>query len=343
MQPILTPKKNLKYKRLGVICLVFMPFIFSCSSKAQPLHSADITVTSKQLEVSQINQQTTNQAKPAGELSANISSQPSAQTALNENQANLNKNAQQQSLNENPDPINSSQEPLPRIELNRENTKSKRNHWAFLFPYTAKYTVISDGDKLGTATRSLKRTTGHWSLEIKSELRKWMLKLKSNEYSLFNIVGNELYTHKFFTSTKISFKDDREIVQDFNWDTNRETGKKDSQTWELSLDEHLYDRMSHIVQMRADLLQNKTEFVYLISYKGKRKPYRYTLKAKQKIVTEFGTFEALRFNRSSGDDGRFSIWFAPALNYFPIKIAQFEQDKPDVELILKTLSFENLE
>ncbi|MET1253671.1 DUF3108 domain-containing protein [Aliikangiella maris] len=223
-------------------------------------------------------------------------------------------------------------------EQNRMYARLKENPWFFLHPYNAVYEIASDGEKLGKATRRLKRQNNQWELEISSKLKKWLLSLKSKETSAFIIKNKQLQTTHFLTSTKISFKSPRMVEQNFDWQKQIETGKKGEQFWELPLQDQLFDRMSHILQLRADLLTHQPTFKYLISYKGRRKIYEYAKTAKESLQTPMGTYEAIRMDRISGDDSNFSIWLCPELNYFPIKIAQFEQDKPDVILTLSQLS-----
>lgn len=224
-------------------------------------------------------------------------------------------------------------------EENRLKTQLKNNPWLFLHPYNATYEVHSDGEKLGNAKRQLENNNGIWKLLISTKLKKWLLSLKSYEYSDFLIAQKELFSQKFYTETDISFKKARKISQEFNWADKLETGHKGKKNWQLPLDEHVYDRMSHILKLRADLLTNKRHFEYLISYKGKHKTYRYKKADIEIIKTQIGEYATLRMDRIKGDDSDFSIWLCPELDYFPIKIAQFEQDKPDVILTLAQLDY----
>ena len=235
------------------------------------------------------------------------------------------------------DQINA-QELLPS-EINRRKQKLRQNPWLFLHPYLATYEIYSENDRLGVANRQLSDTDGLWQLKISTKLKKWLLTLKSNEYSNFKIQQQELLTQKFYSSTKISFKKARTIEQNFDWINRIETGKKNKKNWQLELSEQVFDRMSHILELRADLLRGEENFEYLVSYKGSRKLYQYTRAATEKLNTPLGELEVIRMNRISGDDSSFSIWLSPELNYFPVKIAQFEQDKPDVELRVKSLIF----
>ena len=219
-------------------------------------------------------------------------------------------------------------------EHNRIKSGIRKNLWNFLEPYNAVYQVHSEGDKLGMAKRQMYQENDSWKLSISTNLKKWLLSLKSEEYSKFKIQDQTLMTGQFYSKTKISFKKNRTISQLFDWQNKIENGNKGKKKWQLPLDTHLFDRMSHVLQLRADLIKGKKQFEYLISYKGKRKTYSYVKSEIEVIKTDIGEFAAVRMDRVDGDDSSFSIWLCPELNYFPIKIAQFEQDKPDVILTL---------
>ena len=232
---------------------------------------------------------------------------------------------------------------LSANEHNRITNNLRQNPWVFLHPYNASYVIHSEGDKLGNASRNMLFEDGIWKLQVSTKLKKWMLTLKSQEFSKFVIADNKLFTNEFFTSTKISFKSARTVQQSFDWQQKMEAGKKGKQNWKLPLDEHLYDRMSHLVKLRSDLLSGAKEFNYTISYKGKRKTYSYKVTGDETISTQMGKIDTVRLDRVSGDDSRFSLWLSPEYNYLPIRIAQIEQDKPDVVLTLSKLEFINLD
>ena len=235
--------------------------------------------------------------------------------------------------------IHSNSGSLNANERNRIQDSLNQNPWLFLHGYNATYEITADGDKLGQATRNMSNEDGAWRLEISTKLKKWFLTLKSQEISQFEIENNQLLTKQFYSNTKLSFKKDRIVQQDFNWDNKTETGTGGKSDWTLPLDEPVFDRMNHMLKLRADLLRNKEEFNYLISYKGKRKYYSYSRAESEKLTTSFGEFDTVKMVRTSGDDSNFTVWLSPELNYFPIKIAQFEQDKPDVVMTLSDLKF----
>jgi hypothetical protein len=215
--------------------------------------------------------------------------------------------------------------------------------WQFLQPYQAIYDVNSDGEKLGQSTREMIFDNGHWTLKSSTKIKKWMLSLKSSEYSNFNIESNRLLPQEFYTNTKITFKKPREMSQIFNWENQLEKGQRGESTWELPLKKKVFDRMSHILALRKDLIKGKNKFNYLVSYKGQRKNYQYTAKGSETLKTSLGELDVIRMDRNKDNGDRFSIWLCPKFNYLPVKIAQFEKDKDDVVLTINKLEMEPIE
>ncbi len=221
----------------------------------------------------------------------------------------------------------------------RHFSQTKLGPWIFLHPYSAKYAVFSDNDKLGEATRNLKRENNQWKIQLSTQLSKWMLNFKSNEFSTFHLAGNNLKVSNFFTSTKVTFKSARVIEQNFDWEKAIETGRYKKHQWALPLEGEVYDRMSHLVKLRYDIINGAKSFEYQVSYKGSHKIYSYENYGKERVKTPYGEFDTIRLNRVKGDDSNFSIWLSPELNYFPVKIAQIEQDKPDVIMLLSDFQY----
>ncbi|WP_196138274.1 DUF3108 domain-containing protein [Aliikangiella sp. G2MR2-5] len=213
--------------------------------------------------------------------------------------------------------------------------------WRFLRQYRAVYSVNSDGKELGKATRTLTEVNNIWKLQIQSKLSKWMLTLRSNEFTEFVPANSLIKTRKFYTSSKVTFKSPRVIEQSFDWQARKETGKRDKQQWELSFECKIYDRMSHLIQLRADLLNGTENLLYNVSYKGRHKLYQYQISGQETLKSNLGNLETIRIDRIKGDESRFSLWLSPELNYLPVQIAQVEQDKPDVTMSLVEFEYIN--
>lgn len=235
----------------------------------------------------------------------------------------------------------SKNQPTDIIVTNTEVT-AKAPQWKFLHPYSAIYDVYSSDDKLGRATRKMTNTNGQWLLETKADISKYFIKLKSNESTRFQLVNNQLQTDWFYSHTKVTFKKPRVIEQTFDWKNSTEKGSKGKRQWQLTHQHQVFDRVSHIIQLREDLLHGKTVFDYKVSYKGKIHDYQYSIESHENIDTKMGVLKTIKLVRNKSNGDVFTLWLAPELNFIPVQIGQFEQDKPDVKLKLKSLTYEPL-
>ncbi len=220
--------------------------------------------------------------------------------------------------------------------------------WRFLSDYSAIYQVYYDDDLVGTANETLTFTKGLWKLNLSAKLKKLFFKINSNEYSEFIIDNNILRTQKFHSKTEITFRKDKIIEQIFDWSNKVETGFYKKRSWQLPLDEQVFDRISHTIELRQELFNrensnninspNNVNIEYKVSHKGKREIYTYKFRGKKNLITPYGDFEAIQFERVKKNGDKFLIWISPKLNYFPIKISQKEKNKSEVSFLLKSFN-----
>ncbi len=217
----------------------------------------------------------------------------------------------------------------------------KSGNWHFLQPYSALYRVISDGDVIGESQRELSLSNNIWQLSSSAEVSLYFLDVKSSEFSKFALINQQLNTLEFDSKTKLPFKKERHMHQVFNWQSGDEVGKKNAKRWQLNHQDYVFDRVSHMVQLRADLLANKTRFSYNVSYKGKLHEYHYHTEGQETVSTQNGEYRTIKLTRTKPNGDTFSLWLAPKLDYFPVQIAQYEDDKPEIVMQLTSLTLSN--
>ncbi|MBV1911192.1 MAG: DUF3108 domain-containing protein [Kangiellaceae bacterium] len=225
------------------------------------------------------------------------------------------------------------------INFETTRTTTNANPWLFLHPYSAIYKVVSDGNDLGQAIRRLQLQDDQWELSSTATLSKYFVKLKNFESSKFEIENKKLITNEFLSKTKITFKKEKKMKQIFDWDNGIEIGSRGKKKWRLTHDETVFDRVSHLLQLRADLIANKAQFIYQVSYKGKLQTFQYINELRESLSTELGKMDTIKLTRTKSNGDIFSLWLSPSLNYFPVKIAQLEKDKAEVIMILKSLEY----
>lgn len=219
-------------------------------------------------------------------------------------------------------------------------TIEDNKQWRFLHPFSAKYSVLSNNKKLGQAIRLLTHKKNQWELSSKAKITKYFIKLKNDEKTQFHIDNKRLVTDYFMSKTKMSFKKEKKMEQSFDWVNKVENGSRGKKTWRVALKEQTFDRVSHLFQLQEDLLKGKTDYSYLISYKGKLVTYRYQLIKTDHVKSPMGELSAVKMLRTKENGDQFVIWLSPDLNYFPIKIAQYDKGEPDITLLIESLNYD---
>ncbi len=222
-----------------------------------------------------------------------------------------------------------------------EAPKSQKNPWLFLHGYEAKYKVQSEGETLGHTTRKLSLKDNRWTLATYAKISKYFVSVRNTETTEFHLKDDLLVNDRFYSKTKITFKKAREMQQIFDWENKLETGNRDDKNWQISLEKQVFDRVSHIIQLRSDLLAGKQLFDYDVSYKGKLHIYSYIEEKKEVLQTKMGALASIKLVRTKANGDIFILWLCPELNYLPIKIAQYEQDKADVTLVLESVKYQS--
>lgn len=231
------------------------------------------------------------------------------------------------------------QAPIVQSNIAQSNIEQPTNLWRFLHDYQARYAVQSEGTTLGHATRALKFDDQKWTLSTSAKISKFFISVKTRETSTFHIKDNELVNDHFYSRTKISLKKARVMEQIFDWDNKIETGYGRKKSWEIPLDKQVFDRVSNVIQLRADLLAGKTDFNYDVSYKGKAFVYSYNLVKTETLKTKIGDISTIKFLREKANGDQVVLWLAPEYNYIPFKIAQYEKGEADVTLFLESIEY----
>ncbi len=233
--------------------------------------------------------------------------------------------------------------PITSAETQQENSLQveaiSQQPWVFLKSYLAKYKVVSKKKTLGHASRKLSFVDGRWTLTSFAKISKFFLTLRNNETSQFHIKDENLFSDRFYTRTKLTFKKARTMEQNFDWELKTEKGQRNKKAWELKHDDLVYDRVSHLFRLRADLITGQQSYVYPVSYKGRVTEYKYSIEKQEKIKTKMGELATLKLVRLKSNGDRFVVWLCPDMNYFPVKIAQYEKGEPDVTLILESFEY----
>ena len=107
---------------------------------------------------------------------------------------------------------------------------------------------------------------------------------------------------------------------EFDWDTLWARGQHDGQYAEIPLEPGVMDRLTADLDVMLTLQSGGQPGSQLLADSNRIKTYEYTAMGRETIDVKAGRFETLKFLRQRpGSSRRTFIWYAPELNYLPIR------------------------
>lgn len=133
----------------------------------------------------------------------------------------------------------------------------------------------------------------------------------------------------------------------FDWDNNKASVKYKDESKTLDITEHTFDNYSaQLLLMREFIHESNNEnakFSYSVISKGRLKQYEYQQQETELITTKLGEFDSNKFVRKKDNDKKTTYfgWYAEKLNYIPVKLDKFENDKLDVSVQITAIKWLN--
>jgi hypothetical protein len=210
-----------------------------------------------------------------------------------------------------------------------------------LMPYEARYDILDGSDPVGTADRTLTLSDNTWRLEQSTSIKRWYYKYEFTESSEFIIQNETPLPQQYASITKRSFKDNRIIKSQFNWDKNIETGSRNGDTWTLELAKPVVDHLSYQIALRLKADQQRRKETFRVSYKGELDTYQFINDGEHTIKTELGDIKTILWTQKPNNkhDKIMLIWLAPELQYMPVQMAQYRNGKAEGTIRLKYLNW----
>lgn len=197
-------------------------------------------------------------------------------------------------------------------------------------PYSAEYRVSMGSLVIGRANITLRLSDdGQYSYRAYTApvgLAAVFRKDEITEQSEGRIVDDTiipsryLYTHKRPKRT-------RQVNLDFNWPASRVANQTAGSLWSMEIPKGTQDKFSQQLALILALGRGDRAAEYQVADGGLLKSYRYTEVNRELINTESGEYQTIKLARNKDDrPSRATLWFAPELNYLPVKIAKHEKD-----------------
>lgn len=212
-------------------------------------------------------------------------------------------------------------------------------------PFVAKYTLFQDSDRVGEMTKTLSRVNdGTYRLKTSSKARLLFVKITYKEDAIFEWRENRAIPQSYLRTTDSSFTSERKTVQTFNWPTMTETGTYKDKSWDNELSESSHSRLTDIVQFQEQLKSSKEpiqSMAFLVHDRGSSKNESFQFEAFDIIDTPSGKYTTWRYRKTHNNPKRQSLyWFAPELDFIPVRVQQFKDGEEQANMMLKKIAFD---
>jgi len=203
-----------------------------------------------------------------------------------------------------------------------------------LSPFNLTYSVGNNMISAGSATVTLVQKENKWTYSLKtspSGVVKLIGKGKIDEISHFELVDND--GMQTLRTDTYSYRQDNEakrsVDAQFNWTDNELTFQYRGEETTETFAEPVVDRLA-VTLLIIDQLKSEDfkEIEYQVFDKGRVKSVLFANEGAESIQTSMGEIDTIRVrsNTSGGSTRHTYTWFAPSLDYIPVKIENYKRD-----------------
>ncbi len=209
---------------------------------------------------------------------------------------------------------------------------------AGIAPFAAHYVAAWKSISVGTSDLQLKRDSAgdRYIYTWRTSARGIFRILYSHDVvqtSWFSVNGAEVRPQKYDAEDGSS-----SVNVDFDWMEHRARGETEGKPLDLQLADGTQDVMSIQIQVMLDLMKGALPDSFRIFDKDEIKEFLYTNEGPARIRTELGELDTIVVaSRRAGNNRILRMWFAPALNYVPVKAERTRDGKLEFAMRISTL------
>jgi len=124
----------------------------------------------------------------------------------------------------------------------------------------------------------------------------------------------------------------------FNWQTGIATSTHETETVELPIRAGMLDRLTADIAAIQKLRNGETLTGFDLVDRNEIRRYEFTLQGEETINVPAGTFKTVKYLRARPGSSRATlIWFAPDMEYLPVKITQLKRGESVIEMFATVL------
>jgi len=136
-------------------------------------------------------------------------------------------------------------------------------------------------------------------------------------------------------------KGEDDTTIEFDWDTGVARSIYEQQEATLELTSAVHDRLTTDLLVMQSLSADDPLERFQIVEKNAVRDYELTYRGEETVEVPAGRFAAVKYLRQRVGSSRATlIWFAPAVNYLPVKLEQLKRGKPVVTTVATEISLD---
>jgi hypothetical protein len=213
--------------------------------------------------------------------------------------------------------------------LNAELTQHK------IKPFQAHYQLTQNGIPFGHTEVTLQLSKQDQYL-YRAKTRPNILASLLNDQTIDEVSRGTLTKTRplpnHYSYHKIKSDSNHTTLIGFDWLRKRATTNNNGKPWSMPIPDGTQDKLSQQLAIQIALIEGQDLVSFDVADGGHLKRYHYKREKLEKLITPLGEITTVKIIRSKQSTHDYTIWFAPSLNYLPVR---FERELASGQFVMK--------
>ncbi len=188
-------------------------------------------------------------------------------------------------------------------------------------PFSATYSFNLDNKAGGTAVRTLSKQGNQWVYDFNAKIP---VIATASEKSIFGFDNNQVQPKSYQRQYKILVHRQNTSLQ-FSPAIRTIKVTRDQKNSQIPWQAGALDDLNVEIQIREDLKHGGLKSSYLIADHKDITPRQFVNEGTVKVTTPLGTYDAVKVRINHSKKNKNTVfWFAPSLDYLPVKITHHD-------------------